>query len=895
MSDLKRPADADADVATKYQRLSQLEHILQRSDTYVGSKQPTTAVGYVVDDPAAGRVVEREVTHVAALYKVYDEILVNAADNAVKGGTTQIEVSILRAEGKLIVKNNGDSIPVVWHPEHGIYVPELVFGHLLTSSNYDDHEQRTTGGRNGYGSKLACIFATEFCVHVGDHHRGLQMKLKWTDNMSKCTSKAPTVYKAKTTGFTEVSWVPDFAKLNSPNGLDADVTALFVRRAYDLAGTAGVQVKVTLDGMDKPLVLKKKCFAAYAEQYLGECPRVHAKAGERWEVVLALSPDGAFRQVSFVNAIATARGGKHVEHVATLVSKAMQERLAKQNKSLSWLKPAHVRQYLWFFLNCRVVNPEFQSQTKEVLTTDVKDFGSKPELPDSFYAAAAKSLGPSIVEALQTTTASRVQKELKKTDGSKKSRVNIPKLDDANHAGTRHGIHCTLIVTEGDSAKALAISGISVIGRDRYGVFPLRGKLLNVREKEHGAVAKNAEITYLKQILGLQQGKDYSTLDARKQLRYGHLMIMTDQDHDGAHIKGLIINLFHFYWPSLLKCDFLKEFVTPIVKAVSARDTKTFFTLKEYNDWRVGAVAAGSAAGYNIRYYKGLGTSTAKEAKAYFGNLSQHVLRFLWSEDGTCDARIELAFSKTMADARKAWLRGYDPTATVDHSRPTLTYSEFVDNELIHFSNADNIRSIPSVVDGLKTGQRKIMCGCFKRGPRFFTDEVKVAELAGYISEHMAYHHGDAALCGTIVGLSQTFVGSNNIPLLTPQGQFGTRLMGGEDKAGARYIFSKLPRLTRLIFHPDDDAVLTYNEDDGKVVEPKQYVPCLPMVLVNGGAGHRHRMVHERAQLQSYGRGQQPARHAPRGLAGADGAVESRVRGQDRPVGGGGPLLSQGV
>ena len=213
------------------------------------------------------------------------------------------------------------------------------------------------------------------------------------------------------------------------------------------------------------------------------------------------------------------------------------------------------------------------------------------------------------------------------------------------------------------------------------------------------------------------------------------------------------------------------------------------------------------------------------------------MLRFLWSEDGTCDARIELAFSKTMADARKAWLRGYDPTATVDHSRPTLTYSEFVDNELIHFSNADNIRSIPSVVDGLKTGQRKIMCGCFKRGPRFFTDEVKVAELAGYISEHMAYHHGDAALCGTIVGLSQTFVGSNNIPLLTPQGQFGTRLMGGEDKAGARYIFSKLPRLTRLIFHPDDDAVLTYNEDDGKVVEPKQYVPCLPMVLVNGARG----------------------------------------------------------
>ena len=169
-----------------------------------------------------------------------------------------------------------------------------------------------------------------------------------------------------------------------------------------------------------------------------------------------------------------------------------------------------------------------------------------------------------------------------------------------------------------------------------------------------------------------------------------------------------------------------------------------------------------------------------------------------------------LAFSKTMADQRKEWLRGYDPDAHVDHSGASLDYTTFIDKELIHFSNADNVRSIPSMLDGLKPGQRKILFSCFKRGKSMTKNEIKVAQLAGYVSEHSAYHHGEASLAGTIVGMAQTFVGSNNVALLYPAGQFGTRLLGGKDAASPRYIFTKLPALTRLIFHPDDDALLEY-------------------------------------------------------------------------------------
>lgn len=150
------------------------------------------------------------------------------------------------------------------------------------------------------------------------------------------------------------------------------------------------------------------------------------------------------------------------------------------------------------------------------------------------------------------------------------------------------------------------------------------------------------------------------------------------------------------------------------------------------------------------------------------------------------------------------------------------------------FSNADNVRSIPSLVDGLKPGQRKVLFTCIKRNDK---REVKVAQLAGSVGEQSAYHHGEQSLCMTIVNLAQNFVGSNNINLLEPRGQFGTRLAGGKDSASPRYIFTKMSPLTRMIFHPNDDALLKHEYDDNQKIEPVWYIPIIPMVLVNGAEG----------------------------------------------------------
>eukprot|EP00842_Homolaphlyctis_polyrhiza_P006668 jgi/Hompol1/7001/HPOL_005154-RA len=439
-----------------------------------------------------------------------------------------------------------------------------------------------------------------------------------------------------------------------------------------------------------------------------------------------------------------------------------------------------------------------------------------------------------VVETILSFAKFKQDQLLKKTDGNAKmSRISgISKLDDANNAGTRNGRKCTLILTEGDSAKSLAVSGLAVVGRDNFGVFPLRGKLLNVREATHSQITGNAEINAIKQILGLQHGKTYETID---QLRYGHLMIMTDQDHDGSHIKGLIINFLDHFWPSLLKIPgFLLEFITPIVKATKGSNNRkqeiAFFTIPEYEAW---LKENNEGKGWTIKYFKGLGTSTTADAKQYFSDMGKHLKPFKASDD---DARalIDMAFSKQKVDSRKEWLRRFQPGTFIDHNVEEISLSDFINRELILFSIADCVRSIPSSIDGFKPGQRKILFSCFKRN---LHTEIKVAQLAGYVAEHSAYHHGEQSLTATIVGMAQNYIGSNNLALLMPNGQFGTRLQGGKDAASARYIFTNLSPLARVVFPASDDPLLKSLVDDGQRIEPEYYVPVLPMLLVNGSEG----------------------------------------------------------
>lgn len=732
----------------------------------------------------------------------------------------RIDVTIDASSNLIRVWNNGNGIPIAIHQEHQIYVPELIFGHLLTGSNFDDEEQKTTGGRNGYGAKLANIFSTEFIVETVDSSRGLKFKQVFRDNMG--TRSAPEVTKYSGTDYTCISFKPDIARFKM-DCLDEDIVALLSKRVYDIAATntaSGAKLGVSLNGQRIDI----RNFEQYIQAYKGlEAPVAFERVNERWEVGVGIS-DGSFQQVSYVNSICTIKGGQHVNYIVDQVAARLMAVVKKKNKGEE-VKAAHIKNHLAIYVNALIVNPAFDSQTKETLTTKASAFGSTCPLSEKMLKKIETS---GIVDNILSWAKFKQNAELKKKGGTKRSKLfGITKLDDANFAGTAKSKDCTLILTEGDSAKALAISGLGVVGRDYYGVFPLRGKLLNVREAAHAQIMKNEEIQNIAQILGLTFGREYEDASS---LRYGHLMIMTDQDHDGSHIKGLLINFLHHFWPSLLRIDgFLQQFITPIVKCSKGKKEVTFFTIPEYKEWRE---ATNDGHGWKIKYYKGLGTSTAAEAKEYFSNLQTHELDFAWC-DNAGDA-IDMAFAKKRVDDRKNWLLAMDPKIHIDYSVDKVTYGNFINHELILFSHADNARSIPCFLDGFKPSQRKVLFSCFKRNLK---NEIKVVQLAGYVSEHSAYHHGEVSLTQTIIGMAQNFVGSNNVNLLSPCGQFGTRLMSGKDAASARYVFTKLEAITRCIFHPDDDALLTYLDDDGESIEPEYYVPVIPTVLVNGSEG----------------------------------------------------------
>ncbi|KAI0527895.1 DNA topoisomerase [Xylaria bambusicola] len=820
----------------KYQKLTQLEHIIKRPDTYIGSVEPTEQSMWVFNKETE-LMEHRKVTFVPGLYKIFDEILVNAADNKQNDPKmSYIKVNINRELGEISVENNGKGIPIEMHEKEKVYVPELVFGHLLAGSNFDDEEERTVGGRNGYGAKLCNVFSTEFTLECQDSKNGKRYKQTWRDNMSKMEKAKIT--SNKTSDFVRVIFKPDYQRFGMPNGIDDDLEALLNRRVYDMAGTVR-GIKVYLNGSHVNLNFEKYC-GMYAKAIALEREAEDisnqkviledSKGHPRWEIAFAVS-DGTFHQVSFVNSIATTQGGTHVNYIAEIICQSLLKHVTKKKKGHS-LKTSHIRNHIFIFVNCLVKNPAFSSQTKEQLTTKASQFGSKCELTDKFLKKVSET---EAVANILHFAEQKADKMLAKSDGNKRSRISNAKLVDANLAGTKHGPECTLILTEGDSAKSLAVAGRAILDPDRIGVFPLRGKMLNVRDAPIDQISKNQEIQNIKQFLGLKHKQVYTDT---KGLRYGHLMIMADQDHDGSHIKGLLINFLEVQYPSLLKIPgFFQEFITPIVKVWQGPNPKkplrlkSFFTQPQYDEWR--EEHKSEIKRWQSKYFKGLGTSSNEDAQVYFNDLDNHLKQFDIMRPNEAEL-LELAFSKKKADARKEWLGRFVPGTYLDHTIRQVTYDDFVNKELILFSMADNMRSIPSVLDGLKPGQRKVIYACLKRN---VTKDQKVIELAGYISGETGYHHGDISLQQTIIGLAQNFVGSNNINCLEPSGNFGSRLAGGSDAASARYIHTRLSPFARRVFSQLDEPNLEHHEDDGKKIEPKVYAPVIPMVLVNGADG----------------------------------------------------------
>ena len=806
------------ELSEKYVKLSGIEHVLKRPDTYIGAVGMETKTIFVAtnfeEDLRNTKMEYQEVTYSPGFIKIFDEAITNASDHSIRTGkVSYIKVTV--KDNVITVENDGPGVPVVIHDKEKIFIPEMVFGNLLSGENFDDTQERFLGGRNGIGIKCTNIYSKEFYLETADGNKVYKQTFK--DNMS--TKTKPYSRKSKQS-YTKISYHPDFERF-SMEGIDEVTMSIIVKRVFDIAAY-NPSLRVSFNGR----VIPVRAFRDYIKLFVKDDADIYyEKINDTWEIGITESPVDAFTQVSMVNGISTILGGTHVNYTSNMVVNSVKSQISKGAKDVN-IRVNDIKNKILLFISCKLPNPVFNSQTKEELTMKLNGLAKEVNLNESLLRRLSKAeMFSDILELAKMKEKLEAQKQLNKATTK---RISIEKLFDANNAGKiGKSKECHLFLTEGDSARNLAVAGFSVIGRDNFGAFPLKGKPLNVRDTSLKTIKANDEITSIVQILGLEFGKKYKNLD---DLRYGKVVIMSDADTDGYHIKGLVINLFDTFWPELLKLNFIYEFVTPFMIASQSKRKKMFYKMNEYLKW---LEATPTSSSYKIKYYKGLGTLGPQLGKELFKDLDKHLIPFHYGNAKKTTDIIDLAFNKKRQDDRKEWLSNYKLNGKWDKFAQKTTYESFMGNEYIEWSMDDNIRSIPSVIDGLKPSQRKILFTLNKLNK----GEMNVGELFGYVKAHAEYHHGPLSLEQGIISMAQDYVGANNISLLQPNGSFGTRISGGKDSSAPRYIYTELRDITKSIFMKEDRDILDYLEVDGKQVEPEYYVPIVPQILINGTEG----------------------------------------------------------
>lgn len=824
----------------EYKSLTEIQHALQRPDTLIGSVIHSTHKNErVVEDKY---IVQKDVDYAPGLIRLFVEILSNVIDNKWRSDQMGIEckqfrVTVNKETGVTSVWNDGNTIPV--EKKGDVYLPQTIFGQFRTSSNYDDEEKRKTSGRNGLGSKVVNIFSTSFTFKTFDRHTNKNYSQKWTDNMTSVN--LPRLSDTKKKPYTLIEWIPDFKRFGV-EGYTDDIIALYQKYTYDAVMISGLTG--SFNGERVP-IKKLSDYAKLYSQPEGDATVYRSVSLESKDskVIVCPSPNGSYGHISFVNGIQTRKGGVHVDTWNEVIFRPLVNRINKKFKTKFMI--TDILKYFNVFLVSEIDNPSFSSQTKEKLTAPRVD---ELKVPDS---VVSKFLKWDFMDDIQDVVDIKKFTQLKKGDGKKSKTIKVEGYDRANKSGGSQSCDCTLILSEGLSAKTYAVDGIGSCGlygkkgRDWFGVYALRGKVKNVSDLDPSNIEGNKIISHIIKIVGLKYNIDYSVDSNYQSLNYGRIVILCDADLDGIHIKGLIINYLVTLYPSLVtRSGFLQSMETPITK-VSCKTPPNrdivFYDINKYNQYQ----REHRENIKSVKYYKGLGASTKKEIKETFGKYM-----ISYDHDVGAKAMLNVAFGKKQANTRKTWLSNYkikidseskDASKYVDDDKGgtesknvTMTISDFINNVFILYSREDCHRSIPCVWDGLKESQRKILYSIFKKNLIHTSKTMKVAQLAGYIAEQSGYHHGENNLMETLVKMAQEFPGRNNIPYLYQDGQFGTRTEGGKDSANGRYIFTRLRAIISKIYRKEDFGVYSYIKDDGVSVEPEYYIPIIPTILVNG-------------------------------------------------------------
>ena len=843
--------------AGDYDVMEELDHVYKRHDMFIGSNTGYHHDERILDmkNPNKLKFITQNISWAEGAERIYLEILTNGSDNVDISRRNGFDIGILDIkmnETVISIRNGGRPIPIQLH-HTGKWTPEVIFGTLRSSSTFSEKKVRTGAGVNGYGAKLTNIFSKKFVVKVGDPFNQKEYYQEFSNNMKVINEPIITPYSGEP--YVEISYEMDFQKFGCDK-YPLEAFYLYARHAADISYSCKVPVVfngIKFNGYD--IHTYAMWMGDYNNNYIIHyewphgTPLIDKKIGNKTvkytsdprimpivELCVIDTPDNG-TITSYVNSMITRQGGVHVDAAfAPIIKKIldMVNNIGNGKKTTSSRKfklmPADIKRHLTIIMSCHLDNPGYKSNSKVFLSRP------KPKITidDSILNKIKK--WDIIERSYADLNAKQMRSLVGKGKTNKKKNINDLEGYDAQYAGDKKYSHqCSLYIVEGKSAKTVAIKFIEYTknGSKFFGVLPLKGKPLNVMKAGFEQYANNEEIKAIKEYLNIVEGVDYTIPENYATLRYGRVIWLCDSDYDGFHIGGLGMNIFYHKFNSLLKIPGYFSFMrTPIVKINKGKETYKFYTLDDLTNWENSRTDLKT---WEYDYYKGLGRYEDADAQEEIQNPVISSFIYNQAED---PQYFNLVFGKKMEDNRKKWIIDHKPYHGIEKYKEEPLWA-FLNYEVVKHSISSVREKIPSLMDGLKDSQRRIIFACYKHwgakvGKLTGITKIKTGNLASKASDITNYIHGEKSLQGAINHMCHTYPGTNNMNLLFPHGDHGTRLENGKDAADARYTQTKPTWALPYLFRKEDTPILEYIFDEGKYVQPKWYLPILPLILVNG-------------------------------------------------------------
>ena len=851
-------------VDTQYENLSQREHILKRMNLYLGSKNETENIVWVINKNT-DQLEKETISYSIALINSIYESLQNTVDHCLKTKSIKglnkcdtIKLNFNHETGEISVFNNGQGIKVEKFNNTEQYIIEVIFSEYLSGSNFNNDAEIKIGA-NGLGIKLLNTVSEYFIVETSDAINKMYYTQKFENNNSiknkPVIEKFTKISKEKKVPHTKITFLPDYKLFNTtPEKIKETLDKLLFTYLTYISVYLGEKYNIYYN---EELITKKK-LTDLSESILDKDDIITCKLANKnnkkddfLEINIGIydSNDGQ-EHLSLINGLYISHGGTHIRYINKLILENLKTKLEKKLKDKVKITNKLISNFLFIFIKGDLNHLEFKIQGKNEISVSETRF-KEYEFDQKVY----KQIWSKLETEFDRIYLDKISKEnvTKKTSKMR----GILKYRSADKAGTSESPNCTLVVPEGDSAESCVRNGLTsnkALGYKYFGIFNIQGVPLNVRKeidikeiKKNGHIEyiidkkkklmENERINSLIKVMNLNYSYTYDLTpkgeEEYKTLRYGKVLIATDADVDGlGMICSLILNFFNVFFPKLLERKVINIFSTPLIRAYPTKKNKyieEFYNIDDYNEW----LEKINTNDYKINYIKGLAGHSNMEIKYMFKDFYKNIYKFELDQKAT--DYFEIYFGND-ADKRKVILAGQEEYKEDD-------YREKYKNKIISCSyqlntntkefQLDNIqRKMPHIIDGLNPARRKVLAGAIKKFKQS-NSTIKVFQLGGYIAEHMMYHHGSDSLNKTIINMAQNFAGSRNIPLLLPIGQFGSRYKGGDDAGSARYINTKLNKsVVELLYPIIDNDLLEYHIIDGELAEPKYFIPILPTVLL---------------------------------------------------------------